>query len=277
MDRNGKLVTRHVKPVDDGASKAVGIPAPMVSASPAAELGPMAKIDAVWREKISPEGINGIDGADEFRSSYLERKGVITQQCLLWAIETAKTQEELEATVAILDEAMPAPVAQIAWSDMSFFVRLAEGAQRDIDLNPYERCMNAYDHVVSNHYRSGRSRAHEQTTDYTAHADMVKAAAVARVLNTNNAISTFAQMDEYRATIENHDLLLKHLKTCRLVLNAGRDDPSTYDAIAIAELLEENPGSEEALVSLVADRKRIDMDELREALGTHSSLSQGAI
>ena len=272
-DKNGKLVTRHVK-TGGGSKPATSLPAPAPVAP--AKREPLAVIEDALAQKLEDgDDLQGI-------VMYLKMSAPITQQIVADALENYETDEEFDVLYRVINSAIDPGFLQLATSDIKFIVDLSKTVKTGDTSYPARRAVSVMESTFTNKFRS-RGTRDSQEYGYTKHLGMFKAAVIARALEIDDNVSSdFEEYEQYLHIHENMELLMRHLPACNKVM-VGMEShvkgkrATSEEAVAVCRILEEFPDSETLIVDFVEDRKSFDEQAVRESLTSASALSRGAL
>jgi hypothetical protein len=271
-DKNGKIVTRHVRH-DDAVKRVASLPAPSPVTAPKRDA--LTIIGDALGQKLDAETVEGLTG-------YMDMKAPVTQQIVADALERCENDEEFNAIVKAINKAIDPGFLQLATADIKFLLRLSEHITDDDPEYPTRRASGIMESTFTNKFRSRGSRAGMEH-DHTKHLKMYQSAVLARALRVDgNVGSDFEAFDQYQHISENMEPLMRNLSTCKKAVEmldelSGMNRPTSEEALAVARVLDDFPGSDEAVLLFIEDREMFDEGQLRESLSVGTTLSRGAL
>lgn len=281
-DRNGKLVTRHVKTSQSVTAKA--LPAP---SAPSAGAEDVFKNDDTIREALylhMPE-----NEADEY-FSFITRKPKVIQEALAKALGTVEDKEQFNAALSVVDEFTDKTLAVIALDSLDFIIAIAQpphGTRSPYDGTSLSGSTNVYSGalmVMGQTYRNNfkRDALDPETIDLNKYGPYLRASTLTHSLGLDSRAPTTMDEAMQRQHVSEHaDTFARHYPALIRITQATNTSPQLADSHAlleVCEVLEERPGSVNALVDYVNERNRFDMDEFRDILDAPSrSMSSGTL
>lgn len=271
-DKNGKIVTRHVKN-GDNVKRVASLPAPSPVATPKRDA--MSVIGDALGQKLDVDTAMGLTG-------YMAMKAPVTQQIVADSLERCENDEEFNALVNAINKAIDPGFLQMTASDIKFLMQLSEHITDENSDQPTRRAVGIMESTFTNKFRSSGSRVGMEH-DHTKHLAMYQSAVLARALGVDgNTGSDFEAYDQYQHINENREPLMRNLSTCRKAVGmldelSARNRPTSEEALAVARVLDDFPGSDEAVLLFIEDREMFDEGQLREALSINTALSRGAL
>jgi hypothetical protein len=209
-------------------------------------------------------------------------KAPVTQQIVADALERCENDEEFNAIVKAVNKAIDPGFLQLATADIKFLLQLSEHITDDDPEYPTRRASGIMESTFTNKFRSRGSRAGMEH-DHTKHLKMYQSAVLARALRVDGNIgSDFEAYDQYQHISENMEPLMRNLSTCKKAVEmldelSGMNRPTSEEALAVARVLDDFPGSDEAVLLFIEDREMFDEGQLRESLSVGTTLSRGAL
>ena len=267
-DRNGKMVTRHVKTDTIPVVKAP-IPAPTAPAR--TDTIPLTALKKLTMLLGSEDGSAYFD--------YIGRKPPEYREVIMTAIAGAQSDDERYAVLCVVDEASTPRVGTLALDDPSFLIELARQhtVLRASGSKVYSGAVMVMDQSFREHFRD----IPIDEAGVRKYAPLLRAASITKTLGIDqNALTSFDKVDQMRHVNDNMDTFTRHLLACRSVtLHAGKDTMfNSEELLGICEVLDAHPGSDDILMKYVSDRKRYDPDEFKLVLsGASRSLSEGTL
>lgn len=269
-DRNGKMVTRHVR---DTASPVAKAPLPAPSAPDASSNSQSLAV----LKKLSMH-FGSEDGASYF--SYIGRQPTEYREAIMTAVMDAQTSQELDAVMCVLGDGSGPVFPTLALDNPSFIVELAK-QQTVIQASGtkvYSAAVMVMDQSFREHFNTRSIPIDE--AGIRKYAPLLRAASITKTLGIDqNALTSFDKVDQMRHVNDNSETFMRHLLACRSVtLHAGDAMFTSEDLLGICEVLDAHPGSDDVLMKYVSDRKRYDPDEFKLILsGASRSLSEGTL
>jgi hypothetical protein len=269
-DKNGKIVTRHVRN-GDAVKRISSLPAPSPVTAPKRDA--LSVIGDALGQKLDTETAEGL-------TEYMKMKAPVTQQIVADALERCENDDEFNAIVKVVNKAIDPGFLQLATVDIKFLLQLSEHITDDDPEYPTRRASGIMESTFTNKFRSRRAGMEH---DHTKHITMYQSAVLARALRVDgNVGSDFEAFDQYQHISENMEPLMRNLSTCKKAVEmldelSGRNRPTSEEALAVARVLDDFPGSDEALLLFIEDREMFDEGQMRESLSVGTTLSRGAL
>lgn len=276
-DKNGKLVTRHIKGQVAGSFPAAMMPAPVIAVQkePATE---------VIRREFRASGGMTDEEVDSLLEFYLEGKGERTLGVIADALTSAKSAEATGVIKSISTVMLEPGAIQLAAHDIDFFLDVSKIFPDAGPPTPVRKTISIFEDAFTNTYtvaRNNRRRKVPLDIDYLTHAKDFQATVLARVMEVHeNTESVFAARDQIDHIKENLDLFRRYAHVCReasLSMHNEGDTHTSHDLLDVCKVVDEHPGNGDAVIALIRERKRFDADEIRITLSTAAGLSRGVL
>lgn len=271
-DKNGKIVTRHVRNEDATKQKA-SLPAPPSVAPQKRDAATV--ISDILHERLDQGTAEGLTG-------YVQMMAPVTQQIIADALERCEDDVEFTAIYNALNKAVDFGFLQLLMADIKFLMQLSEHITDDAPEYPTRRASGLMESTFTNKYRTRGSRDGFEH-DHTKHLKMYQAAVMARALGVDGVVgSDFEAFEQYQRIMDNREPLMRHLGTCKRAISLLDDldrtnRPTVDDAFSIAGVLDDFPGTDEAIIKFIEDRSGFDEGQMRESLQVGTTLSRGAL
>lgn len=277
-DRNGKLVTRHVKTDATPAATPILPPPPSLSA--------LSKKD-ISNDDIIRDAIYLHMDEDEADSyfGFVTRKPRVVQDALAKAFTDIADSDRFNAGIAVCSEMTEPTMCVLALDDLDFIVDMARAPHGSV--NPNEGTPEAYNGVLmvmTQAYGDNFSRGalNPETIDLDTYGPFLRAATITKALGLDNSAPTTRDVSrQHEHVSQNLGTFASYYPSLIRITQASNTSAMALDSHAmldVCEVLEEYPGSDDALVTYIKDRKRFDMDEFKAVLNSPSrSLSSGTL
>jgi hypothetical protein len=271
-DKNGKIVTRHVKN-GDSVKRVASLPAPSPVTAPKRDA--LSVISDALGQKLDAETTEGL-------TAYMGMKAPVTQQIVADALERCENDEEFNAISKAINKAIDPGFLQMVTADIKFLMQLSEHITDDEPEYPTRRASGIMESTFTNKFRSRGSRTGMEG-DHTKHLAMYQSAVIARVLGVDGVVaSDFEAYDQYQHINENREPLMRNLSTCKKAVGmldelSAKNRPTSEEALAVARVLDDFPGSDDAVLLFIEDREMFDEGQMRESLSVGTALSRGAL
>lgn len=271
VDKNGKLVVRHVKSGGSGALPCSAFPAPSIVVQE-------ESVTDVLRREFSTCGMSDSE-VNDYAVEFLKDKGETTKKVVADALLNRRSDDDFRAIKHVLTVSMEAGVIQLAVSDINFMLKVTECMPPSGMISPLRSSYNIIEDTFRNTFRT--RKRNEDEADYLKHADAFRAMVVARVLGiTENVESTFDEREQHDHIMENFDEFVENLSDCKEAsdaLNQCGLRPDSHMLLSVCRLVKECNSTMDVVLASVIERQRCDEDEIKTILGTTPALSQGAI
>lgn len=273
-DKNGKIVTRHVKPNAGTGLSGMGIPAPSIAMK---EESPSETIERI----LTDSGRYSTMQIEDYSLTYLDGKGEKTQRVVADALLNCESDREMDAITKCITIIMEPGVLQLAASDIKFVLDVADTFPRDNPVQSLRVATDAMEDTFTSVFRpKGRASDHNKV-DYLKYADAFKATMLSRVLMVDDdASSTFEAREQVDFIQGNMDSFRDNLPLLReasdaIVQTGVKTNP--YELLKMVDYLEGNPSGIEAMATVALERRRFDADEIKLVLSSANAISQGAL
>lgn len=271
-DKNGKLVTRHVKPIGDDKLRMAAIPAPALGVT-----GGEDSYEDIIRREFLACGATEDESRDY--ADFTTGHGEETQRVVAEALLNRRDHEDYEMIKHVLMVSNQAGVIQLAVDDVAFMRSLA-GCLPDAQISSKR---NAYN-LVEDAFRKSFKLMHAQDVskvDYLKHAKQFRASVMAMALAlTGRIVSSFEEREQEGHLLEHYDTFIERLPEFRRLSIGMRNAGVTInsrDLLSAMETADAYGTNIEAFVAAVEERGRYDEEEIKDILTTTASLSQGVI
>lgn len=272
VDKNGNLVTRHVKQDAGSRIQAGSIPAPSLAKtveSPA---------EVIRREFLSY-------GFSEHEANvyigYSANLGHETQKVVAEALLNRTEDEDVANVKHIITVAMDPGVVQLAVSDLDFFRKIKECFPSGERMSQQRAAFNVFESTFRNNFKTATFADNIKDFDYLRYAPPFRAEVVSSILQIKgNASTTFEEREQEDHIKDNIDEFVDNIIEHHSVALTTRDygiNLSSRDILGISNMIKEYGSTVEVITMAIVDRKRYDEDEIRSILSTAPALSQGAI
>lgn len=269
-DKNGKVVTRHVKN-GDRIKPPVSLPAPLPVAAQNRE--PLDVIRDILNHKLDEGEAKGLTG-------YLSMKAPVTKSVVADALLHHENEREFEALMSMIGSSVPNAMLQLIVSDVKFALRLSEVLPSRHAKEPLYGALMVMESAYTAAF-SGRGQLAGKEPDLTRHAPLYRGSVIARIMEIHDsAPSTFYAYEQSTEIASNMSTFMPHLEYCRKISLALSEEgeQATLDTMySVCRLLNDFPDSGESLLGMVETRGRFNEDEARQVLSTTKALSQGAL
>jgi hypothetical protein len=267
-DRNGKLVTRHVKTGSAPSPSLKSLPVPaitapsadsqradLINAFAAVNSNPLAQKDfADCVTNVTEVSVQVMHDALKEHGDALYIKRIIFH---------ASTEFELRMMCFNLD-VMKAIEA----------TEKANGASKAEQI-PF----NIFRQLLTDNFKL---RKLDDGFDFKKVSPAFRSAVLSEILGCDDkSLSTFETMEQMETLRSNGPLILSNfsglVRVSRTTYDYG-SRPNAEEAVELASLLEQYPGTEELVCSVVTSRKRLDLGEIRQVLESGApSLASGLL
>lgn len=278
-DRNGKLVTRHVKDGTATAAKAT-LPPPAVLASISRQdfINDDIIRDALFLHMEEEE-------ADGY-FAFLMRKPQVVQSSLAKALSNvASDADSVNAALAVCEEMSDPTAIVLALNDLDFIVDMARAPYGTVQS--HEGTSKAYNGVLmvlnqayGEHFQRGA--LNPETVDLDTYGPFLRAATITKALGLDSRAPTsldrHKQIEHVSEHVSTFASYYPSLIRITQETNKSALPMNSHIMLDVCAVLDEYPGSEEVLVSYVNERQRFDMEEFKTVLNAPSrSLSSGTL
>lgn len=272
-DKNGKLVTRHVKTATAPVGKA-SLPAPKQPAVAAPSREDVVR--AVLSSHLD-------DAADvEGYIAFINRKAPAIREAIIRSIADHPTGHEFNAVMAVVEDTSNQSFGVLALDDPQFIVEFARSSlgalPEETTPKDFSGAVMVMDQAFRDLFKGNGVPLDDAAV--TRYAPLIRAGAVTKTLGLDERMpSVFEKVDQIRHVSDNIDTFVRHLGALRRIPEvppaAGLDSHALLDICAV---LDDDPSATDALVSYVTERQRFDIGEFRDILsGESRSLSEGTL
>jgi len=272
-DRNGKMVTRHVKTSNDSTTKRFPLPL-----APAAMNQNDLHTEDIIRESLYRH--MGEDGAEDYLS-FVIRKPQVIQTALAKALVSAADREQTNAALAIFEESTDNTQIVLALDDLDFMTSIARSPHGVVD--PYAGSTKAYYGAImvmtqafTEHFQ--RDALSPETVDIDTYGPFLRAATLTKALGLDNHAPT--SLDSHRQlehVVENLSAFKRHYPVLIRVAQEARP-LNSHALLEVCRILDDQPEATDPLIAYLNERRRFEMDEFKEILAAASRpLSSGTL
>lgn len=277
-DRNGKLVTRHVKTDTSPVAAPLLPPPPSLSA--------MSKKDMSNDDIIRDAMFLHMDEEDaEGYFAFVIRKPRVVQDALAKAFTDIADSDRFNAALAICDEMTDPTMCVLALDDLDFLVDMARAPYGTVQS--HEGTSKAYNGVLmvlsqayGEHFNRGA--LNPETVDLDTYGPFLRAATITKALGLDSRAPT--SLDRHKQiehVSENIGAFTSYYPSLIRITQGTNNSAlpmNSHIMLDVCAVLDEHPGSDDVLVSYVNERQRFDMEEFKEMLdGPSRSLSSGTL
>lgn len=276
-DRNGKIVTRHVKM----ATAPTGKPLP-----PPSSLSALSQKDFNNDDIIRESLCRYMDewDADDYLVFALRKPRVI-QTAFAKALATVSNEDQFKAAIAVLDESAGGTLSVLALDDLDFIADVARppyGSE-----SPHAGTTKAYTSVVTvmtqtfnEHFKQGF--LDPETVDVDTYGPFLRAATITKVLGLDSRAPTSLDshkqrehvMENLKAFSSNYPALIRITQA----INRSPAPLNSHIMLEVCDVLGDQPDAVALLVAYMDDRKRFELSEFKSLLDSPSiSLSSGTL
>jgi hypothetical protein len=276
-DRNGVMVTRHVK---------------AVTASTGKQLPPPSSLSAMRKKDLNNDDVikgalylqMGEWEADDY-FAFIMRKPRVVQVALAKALTDVVDRDQINAALAILEECSDQTLIVLALDDLGFITDMARPPHGSEALHPgtttaYQSVLTVMTQVFTDNF--SRGTLDPETADRDTYGPFLRAATITKVLGLDSSAPT--SLDRHRQIEHvsgNVNTFARHYPELIRITQATNRSPLPMDShimLKVCEVLDERPEAAEVLVAYTNERQRFDMDEFAEMLdGPSLSLSSGTL
>lgn len=269
-DVNGKLVTRHVKSGATAPQSLKPIPAPAVTVPVIDMRTAIVDAFAAVNGNSTAQGdfadyiTNGITDVSA-RTMYDALKAHGDPEYLCKIAYSASTEFELRMMCFNLDLMKAIAAAEKAAGD----------GRTDTEKVPF----NVFRQLTTDNFKL---RKLGDDFDFKKVSPAFRSAVLSEVIGCDDkSLSSFETVEQMEILRSNEALVMGNLNGLMMASYALHEHgkrPNATEAVELASLLEQYPGTEELVRNVVSSRKRLDLDEVREVLETGvPSLASGLL
>lgn len=276
-DRNGKLVTRHVKVATAPTGKQLPPPSSLSAVSQRDSNNDDIIMEAMHRYMDEWEAEDYV--------AFVMRKPRLLQTSLANALSTVQNNDQFNASIAIFEETTDQTLCVLALDDIDFVITMSRPPRGDVDQ--YAGTPKAYDGVLmvmtqvySEHF--SRGALNPETVDRDTYGPFLRAATITKSLGLDSRVPT--SLDRHRQiehVSEHVNTFATHYPELIRITQATNRSPLPMDSnimLKVCEVLDENPDAADVLIAYTNERQRFDMDEFKAILdGPSRSLSSGTL
>lgn len=275
-DRNGKMVTRHVK-TDAVPTQSKTLPPP--PSLSALSKQPMTSEDIIHDAMM----LHFPEEEVEDLISYFMRKSPVVLDALARELSDASDSDRFHAAITVVTEINDPVLCVLALHDTDFIVDLAKppyGSPADATIKYRESAVSSMRQAYSEHFV--RNAMDPETMDVESYSRFLRAATITQVLALDSQVPTSMDAHKQREHVaDNMSTFSRHYPSLVRIVQATNLSGANMDSrvmLDVCSVLDENPGANDILVSYINDRKRFVMEEFKLLLdGPSRSLSSGSL